>query len=130
MSGELCRRLDQCPSLFLRAMQSSICPCERIRMSGSISLVVLCAAQLTDPKHKLALRVSGQLLLGLARIYSRKVTSLFTDCSDALSKIQSVRLAHLFVALLDGKGPREDARCWRTGRPHDLLYPRALHAVT
>jgi len=42
------------------------------------------------PKAALALRISGQLLLGLARIYSRKVTFLFADCSDALSKIQSV----------------------------------------
>ncbi|KAA0159938.1 hypothetical protein FNF31_04583 [Cafeteria roenbergensis] len=51
---------------------------------------------LMKPKVALALRVSGQLLLGLARIYSRKVTFLFADCSDALSKIQSAfRVADL-----------------------------------
>ena len=51
------------------------------------------------PKVALALRVSGQLLLGLARIYSRKVTFLFADCSDALSKIQSVSLRGCGAAL-------------------------------
>jgi cohesin complex subunit SCC1 len=36
----------------------------------------------------LALRVSGHLLLGIVRIYERKVTYLFTDCSEALVKIK------------------------------------------
>lgn len=43
---------------------------------------------ITDPKVPLALRVSGHLLLGLVRIYSRKVKYLFADCSDALVKIK------------------------------------------
>jgi len=36
----------------------------------------------------LALRLSGHLLLGLVRIYQRKVKYLFTDCSEALVKIK------------------------------------------
>jgi len=36
----------------------------------------------------LALRLSGQLLLGVVRIYSRKVGYLFQDCNDALVKIK------------------------------------------
>lgn len=57
------------------------------------------AESLMKPKVALALRVSGQLLLGLARIYSRKVTFLFADCSDALSKIQSVSSCGGWAAL-------------------------------
>jgi len=36
----------------------------------------------------MALRMSGHLLLGVVRIYSRKVRYLLTDCSDALVKIK------------------------------------------
>ena len=36
----------------------------------------------------MALRVSGHLLLGVVRVFSRKVTYLLTDCSDALVKIK------------------------------------------
>ena len=36
----------------------------------------------------LALRVSGHLLLGVVRIYDRKVKYLFVDCNDAVSKIK------------------------------------------
>ncbi len=42
------------------------------------------------PKEELALRLTGHLLLGLSRIYSRKVGYLLTDCSDALVKIKMV----------------------------------------
>ena len=36
----------------------------------------------------MALRLSGQLLLGVARIYSRKAKYLVDDCNDALTKIK------------------------------------------
>lgn len=36
----------------------------------------------------MALRLSGQLLLGVARIYSRKAKYLQDDCSEALVKIK------------------------------------------
>jgi cohesin complex subunit SCC1 len=39
----------------------------------------------------LALRLSGQLLLGVVRIYSRKARYLLDDCNEALIKIKMVR---------------------------------------
>jgi len=38
----------------------------------------------------LALRLSGHLLVGITRIYSRKVKYLLADCSEALTKIKMV----------------------------------------
>lgn len=43
---------------------------------------------IVNPPLPLALRVSGHLLLGVVRIYSRKVKYLFSDCSEALVKIK------------------------------------------
>ena len=37
---------------------------------------------------KLALRTSGHLLLGVCRIYSRKVKYLLADCNEAFVKIK------------------------------------------
>jgi len=42
-----------------------------------------------NPKVPMALRVSGHLLLGVVRIFSRKVSYLLTDCSEALVKIKN-----------------------------------------
>jgi cohesin complex subunit SCC1 len=42
----------------------------------------------------LALRLSGQLLLGVVRIYSRKARYLLDDCNEALMKIKLVSLSH------------------------------------
>jgi len=41
-----------------------------------------------SPTIPLALRVSGHLLLGVVRIYSRKVKYLMSDCNEALVKIK------------------------------------------
>mmetsp|Transcript_12531 Transcript_12531/g.20968 ORF Transcript_12531/g.20968 Transcript_12531/m.20968 type:complete len:739 (-) Transcript_12531:1615-3831(-) len=41
-----------------------------------------------NPSTPLALRVSGHLMLGIVRIYSRKVTYLMTDCTEAMWKIK------------------------------------------
>lgn len=38
----------------------------------------------------IALRLSGQLLLGVVRIYSRKARYLMDDCNEALLKIKMV----------------------------------------
>lgn len=38
----------------------------------------------------IALRLSGQLLLGVVRIYSRKARYLLDDCNEALMKIKLV----------------------------------------
>lgn len=43
---------------------------------------------IVNPQVPLALRVSGHLLLGVVRIYSRKVKYLYSDCSEALVKIK------------------------------------------
>ena len=41
-----------------------------------------------NPAFPLALRLRGHLLLGIVRIYQKKVKFLWTDCTDALSKIK------------------------------------------
>lgn len=41
-----------------------------------------------NPSAPLALRVSGHLMLGIVRIYSRKVRYLMTDCTEAMWKIK------------------------------------------
>jgi len=43
---------------------------------------------ITNPVVPLALRVSGHLLLGIVRIYSRKVKYLMQDCTEALVKLK------------------------------------------
>ena len=47
------------------------------------------AESIINPDAPLALRLSGQLMLGVVRIYSRKVNYLFQDCSEAMVKIKS-----------------------------------------
>jgi cohesin complex subunit SCC1 len=44
--------------------------------------------KITNPKAPMALRLSGHLLLGVVRIYHKKVQFLYTDCSEALVKIK------------------------------------------
>ena len=41
-----------------------------------------------SPSAPLALRVSGHLMLGIVRIYSRKVKYLMSDCTEAMWKIK------------------------------------------
>lgn len=41
-----------------------------------------------SPASPLALRVSGHLMLGIVRIYSRKVKYLLSDCTEAMWKIK------------------------------------------
>jgi len=49
---------------------------------------------MTNPNETpLALRLSGQLLLGVVRIYSRKARYLLDDCNEALMKIKMVRVS-------------------------------------
>ena len=44
--------------------------------------------EIVDPAHGLALRVSGQLLLGVVRIYQKKLKYIQEDAADALSRIK------------------------------------------
>ncbi len=39
----------------------------------------------------MALRLSGQLLLGVVQIYSRKAKYLLDDCNEVIAKIKLVR---------------------------------------
>lgn len=48
----------------------------------------------------MALRLSGQLLLGVVRIYSRKAKYLLDDCNEALLKIKMVRALHRHPSFL------------------------------
>ncbi len=52
--------------------------------------IKISAESIADPTVALALRLSGQLLLGLVRIYSKKVQYLQDDCSDAMTKMKVV----------------------------------------
>jgi cohesin complex subunit SCC1 len=47
-------------------------------------------AIIAPPEAPLALRLSGTLLLGVVRIYSRKARYLLDDCGEALMKIKMV----------------------------------------
>jgi cohesin complex subunit SCC1 len=48
----------------------------------------------------MALRLSGQLLLGVVRIYSRKAKYLLDDCNEALLKIKMVKCMPLALPTL------------------------------
>lgn len=47
-----------------------------------------CTDSILFPDVPIALRLSSHLLLGVVRIYNRKVNYLFDDCSEALLKIK------------------------------------------
>lgn len=54
----------------------------------------------------MALRLSGQLLLGVVRIYSRKAKYLLDDCNEALLKIKMVCvILQLSVIALNRSAP-------------------------
>jgi cohesin complex subunit SCC1 len=48
----------------------------------------------------MALRLSGQLLLGVVRIYSRKAKYLLDDCNEALLKIKMVSSLEVLASKL------------------------------
>lgn len=54
-------------------------------------------AILMPSQAPMALRLSGQLLLGVVRIYSRKARYLLDDCNEASMKIKMVRLARALL---------------------------------
>mmetsp|Transcript_29981 Transcript_29981/g.52620 ORF Transcript_29981/g.52620 Transcript_29981/m.52620 type:complete len:524 (-) Transcript_29981:186-1757(-) len=61
---------------------------------------------LLDPSTPLALRLSGQLLLGLVHIYSRKARYLQDDCSSAMANIKVVFRTQAVIDLPENvKGP-------------------------
>lgn len=56
----------------------------------------------------MALRLSGQLLLGVVRIYSRKARYLLDDCNEALMKIKMVCHRLDNVGLMESQLTRRD----------------------
>uniref|UniRef100_A0A7S3RZI2 Rad21/Rec8-like protein N-terminal domain-containing protein n=1 Tax=Emiliania huxleyi TaxID=2903 RepID=A0A7S3RZI2_EMIHU len=70
-----------------------------------------------NPDCPMALRVSGHLLLGVVRIFSRKVTYLMSDCSEAIVKIKDA---------FRGPGAVELAPGASTRRYEDITNPEAF----
>jgi hypothetical protein len=62
----------------------------------------------------MALRLSGQLLLGVVRIYSRKAKYLLDDCNEALLKIKMVRSAIFMSRTAPEHAFRPSAQVWWT----------------
>ena len=60
-----------------------------------------------NPDVPMALRVSGHLLLGVVRIFSRKVTYLLTDCSDAMLKLKDAFKVQGAVEMAPGASTRK-----------------------
>lgn len=60
----------------------TVLPGQRVLLGGADNIL--------NPEAPLALRLSGQLLLGVVKIYSRKVAFLFDDCNEALVKVTKV----------------------------------------
>eukprot|EP00955_Chlamydomonas_euryale_P025972 273917-Chlamydomonas_euryale.AAC.6 len=48
---------------------------------------------LLSPEVPLALRLTGQLLLGVVRVFARKVAYLHQDCNDAIVKVGAANVA-------------------------------------
>lgn len=64
-----------------------------------------------NPSVPLALRLSGHLLLGVVRIYSRKVKYVLNDCTEAMLKLQMAFTKQANTNALDGgKGSGIDQR--------------------
>lgn len=64
------------------------------------------ADSILSPDVPIALRLSSHLLLGVVRIYNRKVNYLFDDCSEALLKVkQAFRSAAVDLPPEESKAP-------------------------
>ena len=83
-----------------------------------------------QPQVPLALRLSAQLLLGVARIYSRKAKYLLDDCNEALAKVKLVGPARppdgVVRARRRDRAHRAVARTWGGGGP--VRDGQAFHA--
>lgn len=69
------------------------------------------------PEVPIALRLSSHLMLGVVRIYSRKVNYLFHDCSEALLKIKQA-----FRSTAVDLPPEES-----TAPYHSITLPETFH---
>jgi len=68
----------------------------------------------------MALRLSGQLLLGVVRIYSRKARYLLDDCNEALMKIKMVCTS---ILLLHSSVHYILTSCRLLDSPATTIYP-------
>lgn len=65
-----------------------------------------CTDSILCPDVPIALRMSSHLLLGVVRIYSRKVNYLFDDCSETLLNVkQAFRSAAVDLPPEESKAP-------------------------
>src|SRR6056300_846022 len=52
--------------------------------------IIQAVQTIINPEARIALRTSGQLMLGVVKVYDRKVNYLFHDCSEAMAKAKQV----------------------------------------
>ncbi|CAL6403155.1 unnamed protein product [Bathycoccus prasinos] len=52
--------------------------------------IIQAVQTIINPDAPIALRTSGQLMLGVVKVYDRKMNYLFHDCSEALAKAKQV----------------------------------------
>jgi hypothetical protein len=74
----------------------------------------------------MALRLSGQLLLGVVRIYSRKARYLLDDCNEALLKIKMVSIAEQKSHI----SSRPYLQCPRLFALEMLIFPQTSHTLS
>lgn len=91
-------------------------------------LVNLSCSSSTDsilfPDVPIALRLSSHLLLGVVRIYSRKVGYLFDDCSEALLKVkQAFRSTAVDLPPEESKAPYHSITLPETFELDDFELP-------
>eukprot|EP01088_Endostelium_zonatum_P002332 TRINITY_DN1286_c0_g2_i1.p1 TRINITY_DN1286_c0_g2~~TRINITY_DN1286_c0_g2_i1.p1 ORF type:complete len:612 (-),score=207.32 TRINITY_DN1286_c0_g2_i1:25-1860(-) len=81
--------------------------------------------QIKDPVAPMALRMSGHLLLGVVRIYARKVQYLMADCQEALVKIKMVFRPDQQTITVEGAGvaPLSSITLPETFGDYDLQLP-------
>ena len=90
---------------MMTIFQSDACFCAQV---FDFSISQSCDS-IINPEAPLALRLSGQLLLGVVRIYQRKLVFLETDAKNAIDGLQRKDVASQNVDLPDGGTAPETA---------------------
>jgi cohesin complex subunit SCC1 len=99
-SEELLFKSGQLAHVWLAAMQLKKLTKQQVlqdKINEDIEVIMRPEVAAGGP---LALRLNGQLLLGVVRIYNRKAFYLHEDCNEALWKIKMVRDACLINAIM------------------------------
>ncbi len=91
------------------------------------SRTALTGAIVSEKGMPMALRLSGQLLLGVVRIYSRKARYLLEDCNEALLKIKMAfragTTANMDLSANQLTAPKAAITMQETRTDFDLLLP-------